>query len=447
MLKSVITAVKRYNMIGDETEVTVALSGGADSVALLLCLLELKDKLNINVTAAHLNHCLRDKESDRDEQYVKLLCHRFDVPLYCERADIKFEAEKTHESIELCARRVRYEFLERVSKGLIATAHTANDNIETVLHNMVRGTGIAGACGIPPKRGRIIRPLINVTRDEVEAFCSKRDIEFCVDSTNSDETYTRNRIRHSVVPILKEVNQGAISNVSQMSAALRDDADLLMQLANEALRQVECERGIKANELFNLHPALRSRCIALFYETSVKRIPENKHIAAITELLMVGGKTLVQSGWTAQVKDGILRFLPPKIDFKFETVEVEDFQFQYNGLKISLETAKNNEYNNKFNNLLLNNLVDCDKIFSKLILRNRIDGDSIKLRNRPTKSFKKLFNEKRIDESLRWRLPVLADEQGVVWLAGFGAAERCAITENTEKVLVIQWKPTDAEGE
>ena len=178
MLNSVKNAIKRYNMINGETEITVALSGGADSVALLLCLLELKDDLDVNISAAHLNHCLRGEESDRDEQFVRDLCKQLNVPLTVEKADVKGEADKTGESIELCARRIRYAFLERVTSGLIATAHTANDNIETVLFNMSRGTGISGLCGIPPKRDNIIRPLILVTREQVETYCAEKGVEF-----------------------------------------------------------------------------------------------------------------------------------------------------------------------------------------------------------------------------------------------------------------------------
>ncbi len=438
MLESVIKTIEKYDMLGNDTEITVALSGGADSVALLLCLLELQGKLNVKISAAHLNHCLRGAEACRDEQFVKELCESYAVPLFCERADIRAEVQQTHESLELCARRVRYDFLNRVSKGLIATAHTANDNIETVIHNMVRGTGIAGMCGIPPKRGRIIRPLINVTRFEVEKFCAERNVSFCTDSTNNDEAYTRNRIRHSVVPVLNEINKNAIINVSQMSVLLRDDAELLNQLAEDALTKLSCEFGLKADELLDLHPALRSRCIARFYEQSVNKAPENKHITAITELLSVGGKASVQNGWLAEVKDGFLKLSPPKAEFVFEKSEVKELPFQYNGLKISFESAENIKYNDKFNNLFLNNLIDCDKICGKLILRVRNNGDSIKLKNRPTKSFKKLFNENRVDQNRRDCLLVLADDNGVVWLQGFGVAERCALTPETKKVLTVE---------
>lgn len=438
MIDSVIAAIKRYNMIDGENRITVALSGGADSVALLSCLLEIKDEFGLQVSAAHLNHCLRGEESDRDERFVRELCAKLKVPLVCERADIKLESAKNGESIELVARKVRYAFLERVSEGLIATAHTANDNIETVLHNMARGTGIAGLCGIPPKRGRIIRPLINVSRREIESYCAERELSFCVDSTNSDESYTRNRIRHSIVPRLCEVNSNAVENTALMSATLREDADFIRQQTDAAFLETSCGDGLHVQGLKEMHPALRSRCIARLYEQRVGKTPENRHIAAVSEILKTGGRTGVQNGWSAVVKNGRLRFLPPKTEVKLPETAVRNLPMEYQGLKLFTDSTENIKKSSKFNNLLLNNAVDCDKICGKLVLRGRLPGDAIKLRGRNcTKTFKKLFNESKTDEGERDRLPVLTDDEGVVWLCGFGVAERCAVTENTVKVLVI----------
>ena len=160
MLKKVLAAIEDYDMLAQAGSVTVAISGGADSVALLHCLLELKNELSLEVCAAHLNHMLRGDESLRDEKFVKDLCQKLNVKLFLERIDVAKEAKVSGESIELAARRVRYDFLSRVSKGVIATAHTASDSFETMLFNLSRGTDIIGLCGIPPKRDTLIRPLI-----------------------------------------------------------------------------------------------------------------------------------------------------------------------------------------------------------------------------------------------------------------------------------------------
>ncbi len=439
MLESVIRDLKQYDMIGDATEVTVALSGGADSVALLLCLLELKEKLQVNISAAHLNHCLRGKESDADELFVRKLCADLGVELTVERADINAQAKKDKESIELCARRVRYEFLERVSKGLIATAHTANDNIETVLLNLSRGTGISGLSGIPPKRNRIIRPLISVTRQEVEDYCAEKGYNFCIDSTNTDENYKRNFIRHSVVPKLSEVNSNVIGNVANMSATLRNDADLLRKIAKETFDGICKCNEVATEELCKLHPAILSRCIALLYEKSVGRIPEYKHIESIIMLLNEGGKCSVQNDFSAVVKDGFLKFVPSKSVGTILETEVYELPFCDFGIEISEITPENFKLQGKINNLLLHNAFDCDKICGKLVLRSRIPRDEIKLIKRNcTKSLKKLFNEAKIEETKRDLIPVLADDEGPVWVAGFGTAERCRVDDNTKNIWLAR---------
>ncbi len=447
MLQSVIRDLKRYNMIEEAAEVTVALSGGADSVALLLCLLELKDELNITVSAAHLNHSLRGAESDADEQYVRRLCEVLGVALTVERADITAECKKTHESVELCARRIRYEFLERVAPELIATAHTANDNIETVLHNLARGTGAMGLCGIPPKRGRIIRPLISVTRHEVEKYCAEKGVGFRVDSTNFDQGYTRNFIRHSVVMRLVEVNSAAVENVSNMSAALRRDTDFLNKTAEKAFERLFDGQRLFADELKGLHPAVLSRVIALFYKEKVGKAPENRHIAAIEELVESGGKCSVQNDFSAIVKDGFLKILPSKSVNIIPETEINEFPFCGFGLEIEKISRKNTEIEGKFNSLLLNNAIDCDKICDRPILRHRRQGDEIKLLKRNcTKSLKKLFQEAKIDEAFRDSVPILADSNGPIWILGFGAAERVAVDCKSENFLLVRDLNAISEG-
>lgn len=438
MLESVRDTLLRYCMLDGVTDVTVALSGGADSVALLSALCELKGEFGFALSAAHLNHCLRGDESDRDEQFVRELCEKWGIPLFCERADVKSFSEQTGRSIELAAREIRYEFLERVSKGAVATAHTANDNIETVLHNMARGTGILGMCGIPPKRGRFIRPLISVTRDAVEQYCAEKGLRFCVDSTNIDEAYTRNFIRHSVVPQLLKVNSNAVKNVSQMSETLRNDADYLKSVAFDTLKGLTVGDGLDIKGLVSLHPAVASRCIAVFYEQQVGKTPEHQHIKAVTELLRSEGRVSVQNGFSAVNKNGVLRFVPLPKGESLPEIEVDTLPFCYRDVKIYKVTKEKFENLLKFNNLLLNNAIDYDKISGILSMRGRLPGDKIALNGRNcTKTFKKLFNEAKVDEFLREGLAVAADREGVVWLQGFGVDHRVAVSELTETVLVF----------
>ena len=182
--------------------VICAVSGGADSVCMLHVLLSLRNTLGITVEAAHFNHQLRGEESDRDEAFVRTLCAELGVVLHVDNGDVRARAAKTHESVEEAARALRYAFFSSLP-CLIATAHTQDDNLETVLLNLTRGTGLAGLCGIPPTRDSFIRPMLAVSRAEIEAYLEQNGLPHVTDSTNFLPDARRNRLRQSVIPLLK----------------------------------------------------------------------------------------------------------------------------------------------------------------------------------------------------------------------------------------------------
>ena len=228
MLKKVNEALTRFNLLNDAKHVTVALSGGADSMALLAVLLELKDELGINkISAAHFNHQIRGSEAMRDQEFVTEFCKRNGVELFLGAADVPTFAKEQGMSLELAARKLRYEFFDGIDTDIIATAHTASDNIETVIFNITRGTALSGLGGIPTKRDRYIRPLILCTRDMIEDYCEQKGIAFVTDSTNLCDDYTRNKIRHNVISVLKEVNSSAENAVSRMTASVREDENFI----------------------------------------------------------------------------------------------------------------------------------------------------------------------------------------------------------------------------
>jgi tRNA(Ile)-lysidine synthase len=193
-------------------------SGGADSMALLWCMYMLRDKLGIHLQAAHFNHHLRGEESDRDEAFVRSFCDRFEIPLILGGGQV--EAGK--KGLEAAAREARYRFLESIP-GKLATAHTADDNAETVLMHLVRGTGLKGLGGIAPVRGRILRPMLTVTRQQVVAFLQEYCLSWVEDSSNAEDDFLRNRLRHSVMPLLKEENPRLAEKLSSMALRLRED--------------------------------------------------------------------------------------------------------------------------------------------------------------------------------------------------------------------------------
>lgn len=271
--KKIKAALSELDMLFEgENRVCVALSGGADSVSLLIALNTLREELRLELSACHLNHALRGEASDLDELFCRELCEGLGVAFYSRKINVAELAEK-HESTEQAARRVRYAFFEEAlghfGAGTLATAHNANDNAETVLLNLTRGTGLKGLCGIPPvrkfgKRGsgfRVIRPLIYCSRAEIEAFLKERGQASVTDATNLSEDYTRNKIRRRVLPELAEINPSILAVISRMTGNLRADSEFLDTLAEEALEKARQGRGWNAAELAELPKPIKARAI------------------------------------------------------------------------------------------------------------------------------------------------------------------------------------------
>ena len=434
MLNKIEKTAQRYNLFQKGDSITVALSGGADSTALLHALVQLGEKYSLNIIAAHLNHKLRGDESDRDEQFVRKMCDDLGVELVCESADIPSLAKKG-EGIEECARRVRYDFLQRNAKGKIATAHSADDNIETVIFNLTRGSGIKGACGIPPVRDNIIRPLIMCTRAEIEEYCEKNRLSFVTDSSNLTDEYTRNRIRHNVIPVLKEINSAAGDSFYRFTSAMNDVNDLVDGLAFDALSLAKSDKGYDVERLADLHISVLTRAVQIILNEN-DSMPDSEHIGSVVKLIKdKKGKCQLNGGLFAEVKGNQLVIygketknitVTPCYDFVNKRVTFGEISLQSELISPD-----------KVNNLLAKNLIDYDKIEGETVLRSRESGDSIRLKKRPQKSVKKLFCELKIDVEKRDCLPILADEKGVIWIYDVGPDERVAVDEKSKNILKI----------
>ncbi len=260
-INSIRTAVADYDMLRGGDSVVCALSGGADSVSLLHALWRLREELGITISACHVNHGLRGEESDGDMRFCQRLCESLGVQLHLLQTDVR-EYQQKHESIEETARKVRYDFFAKVSEGKkLATAHNLNDSAETVLLNMMRGTGLKGLCGIPPVRGNIIRPLIYCSREEVERYCSENGLDFVTDKTNLCDDYTRNKVRHSILPEMLKINESFLGVSARMQKNLREDSELLESMAAEALAAAGTDVGYRCEDIAKLPRPIRSRVI------------------------------------------------------------------------------------------------------------------------------------------------------------------------------------------
>ncbi len=247
MLNKLAEMMSRYGMVSPGEQVICAVSGGADSMALLWAMYLLRDKLRINLAAAHFNHHLRGEESDRDEGFVRKFCEDYSIPFYSGGAVVT----PGPKGLEAAAREARYGFFQTLP-GKIATAHTADDNAETVLMHLVRGTGLKGLGGIAPVNGRMIRPMLTVTRQTVLEFLEEYHIPWITDSSNETDAFLRNRLRHHVMPLLKQENPSLAENMTAMALRLRQDELALCEVA-------DMTNGLDVGILLEMPAARQSR--------------------------------------------------------------------------------------------------------------------------------------------------------------------------------------------
>ena len=401
MLNKLYAFIRQQRLVEPGDTVICALSGGADSVALLYALYLLRDRLGIRLEAAHFNHCLRGEESQRDEAFVRQLCEKLDIPLTVSRAQI-VPGEK---GLENAAREARYAFL-RSLPGKIATAHTADDNAETVLMRLIRGTGLRGLGGIPPVNGCIIRPLLTVTRQDVEGFLKEHDLPHVEDSSNAGDAFLRNRLRHHVLPLLQQENPKFSENLSAMALRLRLDEDFLSQQAS--FSQIP-----PVSQLREMPPAVRSRVLEQFLRENGVQEPEQTHIAQAEALVFSdkpsarttfpGGIAITRSYDTLEAGEPGQEISPAVLDGILELPQL--------GLRITCTQAQetlNTPYA----------FTVCPE--GEIIVRSRQAGDKIRLPG-GEKSLKKLLIDRKIPANQRGQIPVLADSKGVLGVYGIGA--------------------------
>lgn len=440
MITKVNKAIFRHEMLMLTEDVaaacvTVALSGGADSVALLYAMLEVSD---VEVKAAHLNHCLRGAESDADEQFCIDLCNRLGVPITTERIDIKAIAEQTGESIELCARNQRYAFLKRVAGecGVIATAHNADDNLETVIFNLARGTGIAGLCGIPPKRDNIVRPLIYCTRAEIEDYLNAKKQDWRTDSTNTDEAYTRNFIRHSISPRLVQLNPSVKQNVSEMCDVLRSDNEFILSSAEELFE----EDSLYCDSLAAAPKSVATAAISLACKRELGITPERKTVNAIYKLCLENkGKYNFEGNSFAVIEKGRLCLYKHQKTENFCLPLRDALGKNIGGWEFSLISKAEYDKFDKVNKKLLFSAADCDKISISSCIKNYRGSGEIRIAGRNcTKSIGKLLNECGIPERCKGEAVIIEDGTGTALVCGYAVSERVKIDKTTTKVLLIK---------
>ena len=399
MLNKLQLFITEQELVQPGEEVVCAVSGGADSVALLFALYLLKEKLQIRLSAAHFNHHLRGAESDQDQAFVEDFCSRYDIPLYKGGAAV----ETGPRGLEAAARDARYGYLKTLP-GRIATAHTADDNAETVLMHLIRGTGLKGLGGIAPKSGKLIRPMLTVTRQEVMAFLQEWNLPHVEDQSNHTDQFLRNRLRHHVMPLLNRENPRLAENVSAMAMQLRQEEHYLS-------RQVELTDRVSV--LREMDPALRNRALESFLRQQGVKEPQREQIQLL-KCLVFSNNPSARGAFPERVTigreyDRLLR-LPQE--------EAPDTA------QLTLGSQKLPQWKLEIHVSQAQSLEQGKTVFTvqpegKIVVRSRLPGDRIRLPG-GSKTLKKLFIDEKIPAWERPFLPVLADEKGVLAVVGIG---------------------------
>lgn len=421
----------------------VALSGGADSSALLHMLVAYSKKHGGYVVAAHVNHGIRGEEygfeADRDELFCKGLCDSLGVKLLVERINVPALAALSGRSLEAEAREARYSFFERVMQvegiRFLATAHNSDDNIETQLFNLARGCGIDGMIGIPRARGlgngdmQVIRPLIKAEKSEIIAYCKKNGINFVTDSTNLESDYTRNAIRNKVVPLLCEILPQAKKSAQRLSESASEDSDFIL---GEAKRILNRSDSLEAKSLASLHPALVKRVLMLAFAKISDVSLEKTHIDALTSLLKNeknGASVSLPDKKQASIVDGRLIFSHEQRNSKISPTPYS--QRLSSGLNIINNTdfAVHISFCNTETNEIPDEYVKyasakaliepSDSLFAK----NRSQGDSI-LDGGVNKKIKKLMCDKKVPLYDRDSLPLITSGENILY------APMCAVSDH-----------------
>lgn len=440
MTDKVIKTITEHQLIVPDSVVAVGFSGGADSVTLLHILANNREKLNIKeIKAIHVHHGIRGEEADHDLQFCEIMCNDLNIEFIPFYENIPEIANETGESLEECARRVRYKCFEKVECDVVATAHNLNDNIETFILNLTRGASLSGLCGIPYKRDKYIRPLLDVTRAEIEEYASQNNIQYVTDSTNLCDDYTRNKLRHNVLPQLFSINPSFDKAFSKCVENLNLSNDFIVSEAKNLFKESNCGDYFDCKVFENTHNALKYQVISLILKEKKAQNISREHILAVDNIIKNGGSADIGNGITVTVERNKLYFGKPTVTENFEiTFNKSDEKFQTPVGEYAVFSGDIKDLQ-KLNKQDMDNLIDCDKIFGETCCRNRRDGDSFVPRNRKcTKTLKRLFNDEKIPLSKRSEMLVLSDEKGIVWTESFGVADRCKVTNESKNIIIIK---------
>lgn len=472
MIDRIKNYIKKYHMLSDGDTVAAGISGGADSVCLLFVLKELQQEMHLNLLAVHVNHKIRP-EAGEDAAYVEELCSRLQIPFFLIEENVEKLAEKQGISTEEAGREVRYKAFLRVlkeqavsaydmGKGKIAVAHNRNDRAETMLFHLFRGTGISGLGSIRPVRDNIIRPLLCVSREEIERYLKEREISYCIDKTNNEDTYTRNKIRHHILPYAQQqISGNVLEHMSSTADLMLETEDFISQAVTNALDTcVKSENGqirVGAAELMGQHTLIQKQLIltVLVQLISTKRDISAVHVRDVLRLFEESGNRQIMLPYGILVRreyGEVIFACKPEEEEKNVLCEFEINPLQGGTIFVpglgeldfsTFSYEKNmdipqNQYTKWF---------DCDKIDEPLKIRTRRTGDYLTINKRLSrKSIQDYMVDEKIPKEQRRQIWLVAEKSHVLWVLGHRISEKYKVSENTKTILQIQLRGGHGDG-
>ncbi|MGB9780831.1 tRNA lysidine(34) synthetase TilS [Caldanaerobacter sp.] len=455
MIEKVLKTIEKYNMIEKNDKIVMGVSGGPDSLCMLDVLFNLKEKFALELYVVHVNHMIRGEEAKKDAEYVADLCEELGLSFFLFEEDVPGIAKKMGLSEEQAGRYVRYrafeETLRKVGGNKIAVAHNKNDVAETVLLNIIRGTGLKGLVGIKPVNGNIIRPLIEVERREIEEYLKNKNLEPRIDRTNYEPLYARNKVRLQVIPYIEELfGIDLIENLSRMAAILQEEDEYLDNQCEEVFNQI-CEVSmdevkVELSAFWVLHVALKRRLIRrMYFELKGDEYGlEYRHVEDVLALLDKPTSSKIDLPFEIEAlkmyNNLVIRKKKPKEKIKFKEIlkipgvtTIEGIgKFKAYVVDISQIDDFNKGKNIKF--------FDYDKIKGEIVVKNREEGDRFSpLGMRGTKKLKEFFIDEKIPREERDYIPLVAIGKEIVWVVGYRMSEKFKVDKGTSKVLVIEY--------
>lgn len=425
MNNKVLKTVEKYNMLSKGDRVLIGVSGGADSIALLEFFVSVKEKYDLDICVAHIEHGIRGEDSVSDAEFVENYCKKLGVKFYLKTIDAPNLAKKAKMGVEEYSRMARYDFFNTIECDKIATAHNLTDNIETLLFRLARGTGLKGACSIPAVRGKIIRPFIEVSSSEIRKWCNDNNIPYRVDCTNSDSAYSRNLIRLEILPLFEKLNANYQDNIDDFISDVNEDYAFIDEYVKSIYPKIVKDNEIDLPKLNELDLPIKKRILIMFFNEngySLNRI----HLQSVIDITLKSGKSQIKENVFAISAKGKIRLA------KFNDLNKKD-KFVTKILNIDEFKDKNIDF-----------YCDCDKIVGNITIRARQAGDRIKPAGRNvSKTLKKLFNESAYPIEKRDKKIVVCDDFGIVGVIGLCADERVKVDCNTAKILTIKLPSED----